>query len=68
MPKDKKLNARDRQQMKAAEVQLFIHATGRKAQKRVEPNDRPVDRRSTDVVRRMRPEEFDQLLRHGEDC
>jgi hypothetical protein len=67
MPKGTKLNARDRQQMKAADAQLFVHATGRKAQKRVEPNDRRVDRRTTDAVRHMRPEEFDQLLRHGED-
>jgi hypothetical protein len=68
MPKGKKPNASDRQQLKAAELRLFVRATGRKAQKRTEPNDRPVDRRTTDAVRHMRPEDFDRLLRDGEDC
>jgi hypothetical protein len=69
MAAGKKLNARDRRQMKAAELQLFVQGTGRKAQRNgPDPNDRRVDRRTTDAVRRMSPEEFDQFLRHGEDC
>ena len=69
MPTGKRLNAADRQARKATELQWFARATGRKAQKGGrDPNDRSVDRRTTDAVRHMQPEEFDRLLRHGEDC
>jgi hypothetical protein len=33
-----------------------------------DPNDREVPGRVTDAVRRMRPEQFDALLRDGEEC
>jgi hypothetical protein len=69
MPTGKKLNARDRRQLTAAELQLFVRDTGRKAQSNgPDPNDRRVDRRTTDAVRRMAPDELDRLLRDGEDC
>lgn len=68
MPKDKKLNAADRQQLRAAEIQLFIKATGRKKRDNGgDPNDRRVDPRTTKAVRHMRPEQFDELLRDGEE-
>jgi hypothetical protein len=67
MPKGKKLNARDKRQLKAAELQLFVQATGRKAEGNgADPNDRRVDRRVTKAVRHMHPTEFDRLIR-GED-
>jgi hypothetical protein len=68
MPTGKKLNANARRQMRATELQEFARAIGRKTQKGAEPNDRRVDRRTTDAVRHMRPEDFDRLLRDGEDC
>lgn len=68
MPKGKKLNAEDRRQKKAAGVQLFVKAVGRKKRGNGhDPNDRPVDRRTTVSVRHMPPSQFDQLLRDGED-
>jgi hypothetical protein len=68
VPKGKKFNTNDRRQRKAAELQLFIKATGRKTDSNgPDPNDRRVDRRVTDAVRHMPPSRLDQLLRHGED-
>lgn len=52
----------------AANVQLFVQRVGRKTRAGgVDPNDRNVDHRVADAVRRMKPEELDALLREGED-
>jgi hypothetical protein len=68
MPKSKNLNVSDKRQKKAAALQLFVQATGRKKPgKSLDPNDRNVDRRTTEAVRHMHPEEFDELLHGGED-
>lgn len=63
----KRPNAEQRRQLKAAELQLFVKQCGRKAQRQTEPNDRKYDRKTVDSVRHMRPEEFDALLREGEE-
>ena len=69
MPTGKKLNVLGRRQKRAAEFQLFVQATGRRKQRAgLDPNDRFVDRGTTEEVRRMKPEEFDRFLRNGEDC
>lgn len=67
MQKGRKLNADDRRRLWAAEMQSFVKATGRKAQKGAEPNDRwRAGRRMTDAIRHMDPADFDRLLRDGE--
>jgi hypothetical protein len=64
VPKDKKLSAKDRRLLKAAELQLFVKATGRKKRgKGLDPNDRNVDPRTVRKVDRMPPNQFDDLLR-----
>jgi hypothetical protein len=63
----RRLNVDDKRRLCAAKLQLFVKATGRKAQKGKEPNDRRIAREATDEARRMRPADFDQLLRDGED-
>ena len=68
MTRPSKPNAEEKRRLRAAEVRLFVQATGRKADKNgSDPNDRQVDRRVTDAVRRVKPEEFDRLLRDGEE-
>ena len=57
----------DRRAKKAAAMQLFAKQIGRQAQKGVEPNDRKHDIAVERTLRRMPPEEFDRLLREGED-
>ncbi|MHB1206089.1 MAG: hypothetical protein ACYCZX_11000 [Rhodospirillaceae bacterium] len=66
-PKRKRLNAKDRRALKAAGVQLFIRATGRKKRPGLDPNDRHIRRKDTLATRRMKPEKLDQLIRDGED-
>ena len=66
-PKRKRLNAAEKGQLTAAGWQLFVKQIGRKAQRGVEPNDRKYSNNAARSLRRMHPEDFDSLLRHGED-
>lgn len=66
-PARKHLNLVQKRALKAAAVQRFATAYGRKAQKGVEPNDRRVDRSVARKVDAMRPEDFDRLVRDDED-
>lgn len=66
-PKRKKLNAAQRQDLKAAAVQLFAKEYARKAQRGCEPNDRRYDRNVEQQVKHMTPEELYRLLHYGED-
>jgi hypothetical protein len=59
----------EKRALKTAEIARFVRRTGRKAQKRVEPNDRLSD---ADVelqgkLRRMSPADLDALMREDED-
>ncbi len=55
-----------RKQKMAAQIGEFMRQYRRKAQPGTEPNDRKYSRKMERKLRRMRPEDFDQLL-HGED-
>ncbi|SFJ67451.1 hypothetical protein SAMN05216304_111117 [Bosea sp. OK403] len=58
----------DRKARNAAEVQLFVQRAGRKTRAGgLDPNDRNVDHRVAEAVRRMKPDQLDALLRDGED-
>ncbi|MDU0339848.1 hypothetical protein [Bosea rubneri] len=58
----------DHRSRKAADVQLFTKSVGRKKRGgSLDPNDRKIDQRVAKAVERMRPEEFDAMLRDGED-
>jgi uncharacterized protein (TIGR02996 family) len=50
-----------------AEIGIFLQQYARKAPKRGEPNDRHYSREVEKLVKRMKPEELDRLMR-GEDC
>jgi hypothetical protein len=52
-----------RKEREAAAVRRFVKQYGRKAQKGIEPNDRRYDRKIEKVVKRMKPEALDALLR-----
>lgn len=56
-------NSSEKRRRKAAKVACFVKAAGRKAQKGKEPNDRSYDHEYAKKIRRMKPEEFDRLLR-----
>ena len=62
LPKGRESRART-----AATFQLFVQQYARKAQKGQDPNDRRYDRSLEAQARRMRPEELDALLRHGDE-
>ena len=53
--------------LQAEAVRLFATQYGRKAQKRIEPNDRRYDRRIERKVKHMKPEQLDALLREGDE-
>lgn len=56
------------QDRRAADVQLFTKRVGRKKRGGgLDPNDRKVDQRVAKAVKRMKPEDFDALLRGGEN-
>ena len=63
----RKPNLPDRRTLKAEEIIRFVQQYARKAQKREDPNDRVYDRKIEQDIKRMRPEDLDALLRHGED-
>jgi hypothetical protein len=48
------------------QVGTFLRLYGRRAQKGVEPNDRPYDPAVEAYVKRLKPEDLDRLL-HGDD-
>jgi hypothetical protein len=66
-PKRERLNSDEKVERKAAAWQLFIKSIGRKAQRGVEPNDRKHSIRMDKMLRRMPPEDFDRLIRYGEE-
>jgi hypothetical protein len=62
------LKSRDRKGQTAADVQLFVQRYGRKARAGgLDSNDRDYDHRVENVVRQLKPEQFDALLRDGGD-
>ena len=72
MPKDsegtkKRRNASGKRVLRSERLNDFVRKAGRKAQKGREPNDRRYDNSLQRSIRRMKPEELDQLLRDGED-
>ena len=62
----RKLNLTEKRAKTAEDISRFVKQYARKAQKRQEPNDRDYDRKIEQAVKRMRPEDLDELLRHGE--
>ena len=56
-----------RKQKLAAKVGEFMRQYQRKAQRGVEPNDRQYSRKVEQKLKRMRPEELDELLHGTED-
>jgi hypothetical protein len=50
----------------AKEMANFLRLYGRKAQKGCEPNDRPYDPVIEQYLRRLRPEDLDEMI-NGED-
>lgn len=60
-------NTEERRTKAAAALQLFVKQYARKAQKRVEPNDRRHDRKLQERISRMSPEMLDAMLRDGEE-
>jgi hypothetical protein len=66
-PKRRRLNAAQKRAIQAAEAHEFVRAYGRKAQKGVEPNDRSFDPKVGKAIKRMKPEQLDQLLREDEE-
>jgi hypothetical protein len=56
-----------RKQKMAAQVGEFVRQYQRKAQKGVEPNDRQYSRKFERKLKRMKPEELDELL-HGQEA
>jgi len=47
------------------ELGAFLKQYARKAYRNIDPNDRRYDRKIERLVKRLRPEELDRLLRHG---
>jgi len=66
-PQRRHLNADERRALRTADVRRFVQQYGRKAQKGVEPNDRRYKRETETVVKQMKPEELDRLLREDKD-
>jgi hypothetical protein len=60
------LNAEQRHLLKVAELQLFAKQYARPAQRGAEPNDRRYGRAVEAKVKRMPPDQLDELLR-GDD-
>jgi len=56
-----------RQRELEAKVAAFLRKYGRKGQRRREPNDRRFDRQIQPMIRRMKPEELDRLMRGSAD-
>lgn len=56
-----------RQQRLEGDIGVFVRQYARKNYPGHDPNDRRYDRRIEQHIRRMKPEELDELLRWGED-
>jgi hypothetical protein len=72
VPKDKPirkhLNAAEKRALKAGDIRLFVQEYGRrKPRGSYEPNDRGYDREIEETVRRMSPEQLDELMRDDEE-
>ena len=63
----KKLNLDQKRALRAEDVRLFVKQIGRQAQSGKEPNDRRHSREIERRVQHMTLEEFDQMLRDGEE-
>jgi hypothetical protein len=66
-PQRKRLTVSEKRERTAAEWARFIKQAGRKAQRHTEPNDRKYSKKAQSALRRMPPEDFDRLIRHGDD-
>ncbi|WP_156434655.1 hypothetical protein [Bradyrhizobium lablabi] len=62
----RRLNASRKRALQAATVSVFLQQYGRKAQRGVEPNDRRYSRDVEKALKRLKPEEFDLLIREDE--
>ncbi len=65
--KRRRLNVEQKRALKAARLKVFVQQYERKAQKRIEPNDRHYEREIEETVKRMKPDELDRLLRDDEE-
>lgn len=65
--KDGTPNPKKRERL-ANDVAIYLKKVGRKAQKGQEPNDRVYDRELERKLQQLRPEDFDALIRAGDDC
>lgn len=63
----RRLNASKRRALKAAQMAVYLKQVGRKAQKRMEPNDRHDWYGLGEKIRKLSPEETDLLMREDED-
>lgn len=63
----RRLNAAQKRALKTARLAIFLKEVGRKAQKGVEPNDRRDSYDLGDKIRKISPEQMDQLMREDED-
>lgn len=63
----KKVNAAEKRALRAEKFRMFVKQVGRKAQKNTEPNDRKHDKAVERQMKQMKPEQFDDLLRDGEE-
>lgn len=66
-PQRKRLTVSEKRERTAAEWARFVKRAGRKAQRHREPNDRKYSKEAQSALRRMGPEDFDRLIRHGYD-
>ena len=62
IPAKRRLNADEKRALEAETMRRFVQQYGRKAQKRVEPNDRHYDRAVERRAKRMPPLVLDALL------
>jgi len=65
-PKRRHPNAAEKRALQAGATHRFVRQYGRKAQKGKEPNDRKYDRKVELTLKRMKPEQLDELLRDDE--
>jgi hypothetical protein len=63
----RRLNADQRKALKAARLAIYLREVGRKAQRRMEPNDRRDTYGLGEKIRSISPEEMDRLLRDDEE-
>jgi hypothetical protein len=59
--------SRKNKKLIAREMGTFLRLYGRNAQKGVEPNDRPFDPLIAYSLRRMKPEQLDEMINGAED-